>query len=148
MSQAAPAPPPGPVSTGLRKIVRLAIAFGAVALAAAMMIGLGEEQAQRLHHEKYIAVLALLEQEVAKRPLERDYVAPVSPAEIAALMEQDPVQPLENKGYYLEERYSFQRGVPLATLDLIVFYKPTPDGPRLYSVADQEAARRLTQPLP
>jgi hypothetical protein len=121
--------------------------FGAVALAAVVMIGVGEEQARRLHREKYLAILELLEKEVAKRPHEREYMAPVSPAEIAALLEREPAAPLENKGNYSEERYSFSRGL-LGSLDLIVFYKQTADGPRLYSVADMNETRPLTRPQP
>jgi hypothetical protein len=147
MSQIAPPSEPQPLRRTLRTIVRLVITIGVFALAAVMMMSFGADQATRLHREKYLALLALLEKEVERRPLERDYVAPVSPQEVAELIEQAPAKPIENKGTFLEEHYVFERGV-LGSLELIVFYKPTPDGPRLCSVASDPAARRLTQPLP
>lgn len=101
----------------------------------------------KTHEAKFQELSALVEKETARSADERKKGA-IGPKDVQETMGFAPSVPLEDKGHYHHERYTFHRALPFMTRDIDVFYKKYQGDiePGIYSVAHSEEEAKQAEP--
>lgn len=91
----------------------------------------------KTHEAKFQELTKLVEQETSRSADDRKEKGPTGPKQVQEVMGFAPSVPLEDKGHYSHERYTYRRGLLVLTRDIDVFYKKYHGDtePGIYSVA-------------
>lgn len=102
----------------------------------------------KTHKETFKALEQKITDEATRSADDVKAKGPFGPQEVQEFIGFAPSVPLEEKGHYAHERYSYRRGLLFQTLNLDVYYKKIGDKLAVTSVAhtDEDIAEATPQP--
>jgi hypothetical protein len=102
----------------------------------------------KTHEAKFEELQTVIGSEVARSATDRTEKGPTGPKEVQEIMGFTPSVPLEQKGHYFQEEYTYHRGLPFLTRSIYVFYKQYPGDatPGIVGVAKTEKDLEETIP--